>query len=194
MLANIPSAAEQAAWDAKADPASTLAGYGIGNAYTKDESLSVETKTKYGLDENATPNDAFRTICNSLDSFSEAPPLSILYKGYYGGCGNLGGGYGQNVPTVENTLCVIIWDPTQGQTTDRYLVLWRDQPYTMFYGVEEGCPLNIEVTWNTNSSGYGAVYISAEDSSLWQVSHFDMPQVSYPYICIGCPRVDIATL
>lgn len=194
LLANIPTVTEQAAWDAKADPATTLAGYGIGDAYTKEEILSEETRTGYGIDENATPDEVFGSIGATLGLLQQLPVLQILYKGTYGGYGNLAAGYVQEgVRTVANTLFVIIWDQTGGQTTDRYIVLWRNQPIAFFYGVEEQSILGIETTWPTTDNGEGVVWMTAENSSLWQVSHFDMAQVEYPYICVGCSSIDIAT-
>lgn len=62
LLVSIPTSEKQQAWDAKADHAATLAGYGITDAYTKRQTLSANTAAMYvGAGVNV-PDDALAYV------------------------------------------------------------------------------------------------------------------------------------
>lgn len=90
--ANIPIQDEPpASGDLWVDTSEEGASGGSVDAYTKEETLSEETKTTFGLGADAVPNDAFSTIKSLIDAaVSTANSKAKIATGSYTGTGKYG--------------------------------------------------------------------------------------------------------
>lgn len=113
------------------------------NNYQRDEILTDTTKTAYGLESTATPDDVFENIKSQIDEIYNGQ-ISYMEQGQY-----VGNGQNTFTLTLENTpsLIVICGNSNYSGTV---ITLVKNQEIIYVYGSGGYVSVAASLSWNNN--------------------------------------------